>query len=553
MLGPPKARHVDRPVTATLDDLVPAGHFYRHLEAALDLSFVRELVRDRYAGIGRPSLDPVTFFKLQLILFFEGLRSERKLVETASLNLAHRWYLGYALDEPLPDHSTLSKVRQRLGMAVFRRFFEHVVELCQDAGLVWGTELFFDATRVRANADVDSVVPRLGRVVGDHIEALFPEGGDASDEPPAGAAREAAPAPTAVVPLPPRPTPPPPPAPRRPGRQRLVLEPPRWDVLERGRLDPARPLTAGSRRLSAERVSRTDPDATLMHLAGGGPTVLGYQTHYVVDGGRARIILHALTTPGDVRESQPMLDLLWRVRFRWKVRPKHAVGDSKYGTVENIVALEDAGIRAYFPLADTDHRKSPYYPLAAFAYDAARDEYRCPQGQPLRRDRVVWEKELVGYVADPAVCNACPVKAACTPGTTGRHVHRSLHEAYLDRVRAYHATESYKKAMRKRAVWIEPLFGEAKQWHGLRQFRLRGLRKVNTESLLTAAGQNLKRWLVATGWGRRHAPCGALTPPPCTHPTTHRRRPGRPTPCRRPSPSAATRPLARHPRPSAPG
>jgi Transposase DDE domain len=73
----------------------------------------------------------------------------------------------------------------------------------------------------------------------------------------------------------------------------------------------------------------------------------------------------------------------------------------------------------------------------------------------------------VGYVADPAICSACPVKAACTPGTTGRHLHRSLHETYLDRVRAYHATASYKQAMRKRAVWIEPLFGEAKQWHGL--------------------------------------------------------------------------------------
>jgi transposase len=99
MLGPPKARHVDRPVLASLEALVPPEHFYRPLEAALDLSFVRELVRDRYPGIGRPSLDPVVFFKLQLILFFEGLRSERKLLETASLNLAHRWYLGYALDE----------------------------------------------------------------------------------------------------------------------------------------------------------------------------------------------------------------------------------------------------------------------------------------------------------------------------------------------------------------------------------------------------------------------------------------------------------------------
>ena len=547
MLGPPKARHVDRPVLASLDDLVPPGHFYRHLEGALDLSFVRELVRDRYAPGGRPSLDPVVFFKLQLILFFEGLRSERQLMEVAALHLAHRWYLGYALDEPLPDHATLTKVRARLGVEVFRRFFDHVVELCRAAGLVWGRELFFDATRVRADADVDLVVPRLGRVVGEHIEALFPEGGDASGEPDVTAAGAPAPPPPAVVPLPPRPVVPPPPAPRRAGRQRLVLEPARWDLLDRGRLDPARPLAAGYRRRSDQVVSRTDPDAALMRKAGDGPAVLGYQTHYVVDGGRARVILHALTTPGDVMEGQALLDLLWRVRFRWKVRLKHAVGDSKYGTLENIMALEDAGIRAYFPLANTAHRDSPYYPLAAFTYDAERDEYRCPQGQPLRRYRVAWERELVGYVADPATCNACPVKAACTPGTTGRHVHRSLHEAYLDRVRGYHATEAYKKAMRKRAVWVEPLFGEAKQWHGLRRFRLRGLAKVTTQTLLCAAGQNLKRWLVATGWGRRHVPCGALAVPPrawlpprrvasrgphpCPRlePRAHRPRPGHPT------------------------
>src|SRR4051812_35846670 len=111
MLGPPKARRVDRPVRASLEALVPPGHFYRHLEAALDLSVVRELVRDRSAPGGRPSLDPVTFFKLQLLLCFEGLRSERQLMAVAALNLAHRWYLGYALDEPLPDHATLTKIR----------------------------------------------------------------------------------------------------------------------------------------------------------------------------------------------------------------------------------------------------------------------------------------------------------------------------------------------------------------------------------------------------------------------------------------------------------
>src|SRR5690242_3036208 len=161
MLGPAKPRRLDEPIAVSLEDLVPADNFYRHLEAQLDLSFVREWTRALYAERGRPSIDPVVFFKLQLLMFFEGIRSERQLIETASLNLAHRWYLGYALDEALPDHSSLTRIRQRLGIEVFQRFFEQIVDLCQDAGLVWGRELYVDATKVEANASLDSLVPRF--------------------------------------------------------------------------------------------------------------------------------------------------------------------------------------------------------------------------------------------------------------------------------------------------------------------------------------------------------------------------------------------------------
>ena len=76
-------------------------------------------------------------------------------------------------------------------------------------------------------------------------------------------------------------------------------------------------------------------------------------------------------------------------------------------------------------------------------------------------------------------------------------------------MRGYHTTEAYQKAMRKRQVWVEPLFAEAKDWHGLRRFRLRGLEKVNGEAVLIAAGQNLKRLLRWRGWGRRPFPSGA--------------------------------------------
>src|SRR3954462_5061294 len=160
----------------TLEDLVPPDHFYRHLERTLDLSFVRDVVREAYADMGRPSIDPVVFFKLQLILFFEGLRSERQLLQVGADRLSLRWYLGYDLTEPLPDHSSLSRIRERYGLGVFRRFFETIVEQCLAAGLVWGEELFIDATKVAANAALDSLQPRFA--VEAHLAQLFAAEGE---------------------------------------------------------------------------------------------------------------------------------------------------------------------------------------------------------------------------------------------------------------------------------------------------------------------------------------------------------------------------------------
>jgi len=499
MLGPPKTRCLDRPVLVSLEGLVPAGHFYRHLEAALDLGFVRDWVAGYYAERGRASIDPVVFFKLQLIMFFEGIRSERRLMEQADLNLAHRWYLGYHLDEPLPDHSSLTRIRDRYGLATFRRFFDRVVQLCVDAGLVWGEELFFDATKVRANAALGSVIPRLREVVDGHLVDLFPTA------PPGTAAPSDETAPQPI--LPDRV----PPAADGVEGQPEQGTPPRWELLEECRLDPARPAARGYERTGDWRVSATDPDAAPMKASGQRAT-LGYHDHYVVDGGRARIILHALITPADVMENAPMLDQLRRVQFRWHLRPQRVVADTTYGTVENIRALEDQGIRAYLPLPDFAGR-TPYFGSARFHYDAARDEYRCPHDQLLGRRATSQTEELVVYRAEAAICNACPLKSRCTASEHGRTVRRSFHEVYLDRVRGYHTTAAYQRAMHKRKIWPEPLFAEAKLWHGLRQFRLRGLHKVNVEGLLVAAGQNLKRWLAATGWGRRGGPSASMSPP----------------------------------------
>src|SRR2546430_8019264 len=120
----------------------------------------------------RSTLFPyTTLFRSQLAMFFEGVRSERQLMRQAADSLSIRWYLGYNLGESLPDHSSLTRIRTRYGVEVFRRFFETVVDQCQQAGLVWGKELYADATKVQANAAVSSLKPRFA--VEAHLENLF--------------------------------------------------------------------------------------------------------------------------------------------------------------------------------------------------------------------------------------------------------------------------------------------------------------------------------------------------------------------------------------------
>jgi transposase len=501
MLGPAKCRTLDRPVVISLEQCVPPDHFYRHLDAALDLSFVRDWVADCYAERGRPSIDPVVFFRFHLIMFFEGIRSERKLVELASLNLAQRWYLGYHRDEPLPERSSLVRIRQRLGLAVFRRFFEHVVDRCDEAGLIWGQEVLADATKVPGNAAVDSLVPRLKAVIDDHLVELFEDGSEPG-EPSDGVVHEDGTRPEVTGPEPCQlhPTD----ADPLPGQAT-----PRWDLLATCRLDPHRPPSGPYQRISDRKVSRTDPDACAM-LMRDGRSVLGYQTHYLVDGGQARIILHALVTPGDVTETNVVVDQLHRVVFRRKVHPQRLIADAKYASTANIRALEDEGIRAYVPLPEWD-TSSELFGRAAFTYDAERNVYVCPEGEVLQ---VRWTDATHAqwvYRARASACNACPIKAQCTTSAQGRLLRRSFHAESLERVQSYQGTRAFKKAMRKRGIWMEGLFAEAKQWHGLAHFRLRRLANVNIQALLIAAGQNLKRWLRGTGWGRRGFPGAAYT------------------------------------------
>jgi hypothetical protein len=195
------------------------------------------------------------------------------------------------------------------------------------------------------------------------------------------------------------------------------------------------------------------------------------------------------------------------------LRPRSVTGDAAYGTVENVAAVEKSGIHAYIALPNHDKRGT-LFGKSDFLYDPKRDIYTCPQGETLRRQGHDYKERSIRYAARPSACNQCPLKTRCTKSKKGRWIRRSFDEEYLERVRGYGGTEPYRKALRQRQVWVEPLFAEAKDWHGERRFRLRTLEKVNAEALLIAAGQNIKRLLTFGERGpRRLAQVAALRQP----------------------------------------
>jgi transposase len=260
MMGTKERRFDPLPREVSLEELVPRDNFYRRLEAELDLSFVRELVAPLYANGGRPSVDPVVFFKLQLVMFFEDIRSERQLMGVVADRLSLRWYLGYDLHEPLPDHSSLTRIRERYGLEVFRRFFERIVQECVEAGLVWGEELYFDATKVEANASMQSRIPRFSARA--HLGGLFGDDGaaetaaqDETLEPFAETDRDALPA-----------------ALDRALRAKNAI---REDWISREGKPDRTIVRNGYRRRSDYELSPTDPDASLMQHKRGASRMGG--------------------------------------------------------------------------------------------------------------------------------------------------------------------------------------------------------------------------------------------------------------------------------------
>jgi transposase len=287
-----------------LEDRVPPEHPLRRIESVVDFTFVRPMVAEVYGRNGHESLDPVVVLKLLFLCYYENIRSERELMRQLPLRLDWLWFCHLDLDDPIPDHSVLSKARKRWGEGCFEKIFERVVHLCLQAGLLSGQTVHADSTLLKANASLEGRIPRK----------LWRQLEEASGES---------------------------------GMDQKADQKSDEDVSGGVAPDPAPAATKAKTpaKLNERLVSPVDPDAATSTRKAGG-TTLGYRDHRLVDD-RCGIILATLATSADRDDGAMLPELLSRQEQYIHTPPREVVGDSMYGTQANYDLLKQTNIKAY--------------------------------------------------------------------------------------------------------------------------------------------------------------------------------------------------------------
>jgi transposase len=431
----------------TLDSLVPADHLLRKIEASVDFSFIHPLVAPLYcADNGRPALDPTVLFKALFIGYLFGVRSERQLVREIEVNVAYRWFLRLKLTQKVFDASTLSQNRRRRfnGTDVAQSIFDQIVEQAIKAGLVDGTVLYTDSTHLKADANKGKFT----------LEAIAKSRADY------------------------------------------------WDALDAAinedREDHGKAPMKGKPRepvVKETKVSTTDPDAGYM-VREGKPKGFFYLDHRTVDG-KLGIITDTFATPANVHDSIVYLSRLDRQKRRFEL-DVGAVGlDAGYATAGIAKGLEERGILGVTGYRRPTPPKDGMIAKKAFTYEAAEDGYRCPQGQLLRyatTDRTGYRH----YKSDPAICRTCPLLASCTSNAKAeRTITRHVWQDARERADSYRRMPWGKRIYKRRKETVERSFADAKQLHGHRYARFRGIARVAVQCLLAAAAQNIKKIALA--------------------------------------------------------
>lgn len=439
-----------------IDDLVPKEHLLRTIDKAIDWSFIYDLVKDTYsADTGRPSIDPVTLIKIPFIQYLYGIKSMRQTIKDIEVNVAYRWFLGLELDEKVPHFSTFGKnyTRRFEGTDLFEKIFQHILEECYKYKLVDPSEVYVDATHVKARANSKKMQKRIAKK-----EALFYAEQLKKDI----------------------------------NEDRIVhgkkpLKDKDDDDKSSGTSDKFEDYTDDVPLDGKEiRCSTTDPDSGWFRK-GEHKHVFAYGIETACD--KNGWILDFTVNPGNEHDSRTFKGLYDRLE---NIGMEYCIADAGYKTPAIAKLLLDDGIKPVLPYK-RPMTKDNFFKKYEYVYDEHYDCYICPRNQILKYSTTNRDGYRE-YKSCGHICEKCEFLPKCTESKNHvKVVTRHIWEDYIETCEDIRHTDGMKDLYSHRKETIERVFGTAKENHGFRYTQMYGKARMTMKVALTFACMNLKK------------------------------------------------------------
>ncbi len=445
-----------------IDELVPEDHLLRKIEKAIDWSFIYALVKDKYSeDKGRPSIDPVTLIKIPMIQYLYGIRSMRQTIKEIEVNLAYHWFLGLDMTDKVPHFTTFGKnyTRRFKDTDLFEKIFSKILDECFKHNFVNPTEVFVDATHVKACANGKKYTTQVV-----HEEALFYEE-QLKEE-------------------------------IRADRQEHGKKPLKdKEKGQNGGDDENGGESGGGKE---EKQSTTDPESGWFHK-GEHKQVFAYSVQTACD--RNGWILGYTVNKGNLHDSRTFKGIYDKLR---SFEIDKLIADIAYKTPAIAKLLIDDHVSPIFPYK-RPQTKDGFFKKHAYVYDEYYDCYICPNNKTLTYSTTNREgyREYKSCAAD---CANCPHLHQCTESATHtKVVTRHIWENYIEICEDLRHTTGNMELYDKRKETVERLFGTAKEHHGFRYTQLKGKARMDMKVGLTYACLNLKKLAKML-----HLECGKL-------------------------------------------
>jgi Transposase and inactivated derivatives len=428
-----------------LEELVPKDHLLRKIDAAVDFSFIYDMCKDLYStNIGRPAIQPELLFRMLLLGYLYGIKSEVRLAEQVNDSMSFKWFLGLGLTEKGPDHATISinRVRRFRDKDIAEKIFDEILRQCVAKGLVGGEILYTDSTHVKAKANK-------------HRKALV-----TVEETPKSYIEEL--------------------------NEQVDLD--RHILKKKGfNRDDGPPADTGGKQAMK---STTDPDSGQLSKE-GKPDGFHYSEHRTVDS-KNNVVGNVHITAANINDMTPVPSILEEIRKRLGKLPKYMGLDAGYHSAAIAHLLERNHIQGVIGYRRHTH-KGERMGKWRFHYNGHFDAYECPNHQ-----RLYWTTTdrdgFRHYGCKQKICASCPLKEKClAPSIRRKEVLRHVWQDALEDINIFTKTPQGKRLYNWRKETIERSFAEAKENHGLRYARMLGIRNMREQSFLTAAVQNIKR------------------------------------------------------------